>query len=725
MARFVGCAVGAVFLLLMAWSAFAAAPTARMETRAAPTESEYPRTHSPQAVWLSNVPLSKTIQLAAPSEFEFEKRTAASSEERRSVAFGRTTDAVASTVILAHRESAIRFLITSPSAIHLRVAITFSDSAQYRITAYRPGDESRAVSLLRKPSNSLDPLQTVWTPITDGEAQVIVVERISEASNDWSVSVPIVSHFDKALYRTQDLDLGNFGASAPCQVNIACVYQVAPTAMQSGLVDANFAVALMAFTKSNGLSYYCTGTLLNTASFPSPIFMTAFHCLSDAPSLASLTTIWFFNRVACQSGSPNPATAQVAGGATSIFGSQALDAALVLLNQMPPPLATYTGWDASTMPPDTFILAMHHPRGDVKKASFGTELGINASPIQFDIDLFPAGTFYVVSWQLGIVEPGSSGSGLLSFDPTTSHFYLRGTLTGGDATCSASGATTYYARLDNLYPYIQTALTQPLQPQPGNNYQGLWWRSPGGSESGWGINFAHQGDTIFASWFTYDLSGKGLWLVMTAPKIAANTYSGALYTTTGPAFNAVPFNPQQVVGTQVGSGTLTFGDANNGSLSYTVNGITQTKAITRQIFGPLPSCATATGSLAAATNYQDLWWATPAGSESGWGVNFTHQGDTIFVTWFTYDVDHTPMWLVVTAPKSATGVYSGTLYRTIGPAFNAVPFNPTAVMGTAVGTATLSFSDGNNASFAYTVNGISQTKAITREVFQNPGTVCQ
>jgi hypothetical protein len=83
------------------------------------------------------------------------------------------------------------------------------------------------------------------------------------------------------------------------------------------------------------------------------------------------------------------------------------------------------------------------------------------------------------------------------------------------------------------------------------------------------------------------------------------------------------------------------------------------------------------------------------------------------------------LWLVVTAPKSAIGVYSGTLYRTTGPAFNAVPFNPTAAMGTAVGTATLSFSDGNNASFAHTVNGISQTKAITREVFQNPGTVCQ
>ena len=26
--------------------------------------------------------------------------------------------------------------------------------------------------------------------------------------------------------------------------------------------------------------------------------------------------------------------------------------------------------------------------------------------------------------------------------------------------------------------------------------------------------------------------------------------------------------------------------------------------------------------------------------------------------------------------------------------------------------------------WAYTVNGVSQTKAITREVFTNPGTIC-
>jgi hypothetical protein len=254
----------------------------------------------------------------------------------------------------------------------------------------------------------------------------------------------------------------------------------------------------------------------------------------------------------------------------------------------------------------------------------------------------------------------------------------------------------------------------------------LWWNAPAGSESGWGINFAHQGDIIFASWFTYDLTGKGWWLTMTAPKTATNTYSGALITATGPAFDAIPFNPLQVVGTSVGTGTLTFTDTNNGMFDYTVNGVSQTKTITRQVFGPLPTCRFgALSDLGLATNYQDLWWNSPPGSESGWGINLTQQGTTIFATWFTYDHDHTPMWLVATMLNTAPATYAGTLYRTTGPAFNAVPFNPASVVATSVGTATLTFADGNTANFSYTVNGVSQTKPITREVFAPPGTVCQ
>ena len=165
-------------------------------------------------------------------------------------------------------------------------------------------------------------------------------------------------------------------------------------------------------------------------------------------------------------------------------------------------------------------------------------------------------------------------------------------------------------------------------------------------------------------------------------------------------------------------------DLNSGSFAYTVDGVMQNKSITRQIFGTLPTCATATGSLTAATNYTDLWWASPAGSEAGWGINLTHQSDTIFATWFTYDLNGSPMWLVATAPKTSPGVYSGALYRTTGLPFNAVPYVPNADIAAQVGTATFSFSDGNNATFAYMVNGVAQNKAITREVFNPPGTVC-
>ncbi len=258
------------------------------------------------------------------------------------------------------------------------------------------------------------------------------------------------------------------------------------------------------------------------------------------------------------------------------------------------------------------------------------------------------------------------------------------------------------------------------------NFQGLWWKSPAESESGWGINFAHQGDVIFASWFTYDATGKALWLVMTADKTAERTYTGTFFQTRGPAFNALPFSPSAVTANPVGSGTLTFSDAGSGSFAYTVNGISQTKAITRQVFGPLPVCTFgAQTNLALATNYQDLWWAAPAGVESGWGVNFTHQGDTIFATWFTYDLDGSPLWLSATVTKTGTGIYAGPLYRTTGPPFSAVPFLPSNIGVTAVGTLTLTFANGNAATFAYTVNGVTQSKPIMRQVFRAPGTVCQ
>ena len=148
------------------------------------------------------------------------------------------------------------------------------------------------------------------------------------------------------------------------------------------------------------------------------------------------------------------------------------------------------------------------------------------------------------------------------------------------------------------------------------------------------------------------------------------------------------------------------------------------------MFGPLPTCTFGGQSnLALATNYQGNWWSAGAG-ESGWGVYFTHQGDNLFASWFTYDSDGTPLWLSATASRTGNGIFSGTVYRTTGPAFNSVPFDPQAVGRTPVGSLTLTFANGNSARFDYTVtigNGatVTQSKLLTRLVFRTPGTVCQ
>jgi serine protease len=259
------------------------------------------------------------------------------------------------------------------------------------------------------------------------------------------------------------------------------------------------------------------------------------------------------------------------------------------------------------------------------------------------------------------------------------------------------------------------------------NYGGLWWNAPPGSEAGWGVSVAHQGDTIFATWFTYDAAGKAWWLSMTAPKVADRTYAGTLNATRGPAFSASPFDPNAVSVSPVGSATLTFDDVDNGSFAYTVNEVTQTKSITKQVFATAPTCTFGTQpTLAQATNYQDLWWKAPAGSEAGWGLSLTHQSDTIFAVWFSYDATHAPAWVFATTLRSAdSNSYAGTIYRATGPPFNAMPFDSSRIASAVAGSVVLTFIDGNNATFAYTLDDISQAKAITRQVFAAPGTTCQ
>lgn len=267
--------------------------------------------------------------------------------------------------------------------------------------------------------------------------------------------------------------------------------------------------------------------------------------------------------------------------------------------------------------------------------------------------------------------------------------------------------------------------TSQVAREYASSYQGLWWNA-GGTEPGWGLALSQQGDVIFAVWLNYDAAGKARWLSVAANRTGEGSYAGTLYETRGPAFSRASFDPANVQATAVGSATLAFDDANTGTFAYTVDGVSGTKAITRQAFGPPPLCALGAKPPADfATNYQDLWWAAPGGSESGWGLELIHQGDTIFAIWLTYDVDGTPLWLSGAASMTGPEVFAGTLYRTTGPAFAAMPFDPTKVNEAPVGTLKLTFADDNAGTFTYTVGSVTGSKPITRQVFGAPATRCQ
>ena len=302
---------------------------------------------------------------------------------------------------------------------------------------------------------------------------------------------------------------------------------------------------------------------------------------------------------------------------------------------------------------------------------------------------------------------------------------------------------TYYVA---VAPWIPTVLTPNGYSVSASfstattNYTSLWWG--GDPESGWGVNVNHQGNVIFATMFNYENAGlgvqnPGMWLAATLSRAGPNqSYSGELLRATGPAFNALPFTPITAVNaTRVGNLRIDFNGANSATLTYDVvgagtggNGTTITKTITRQAFATLPSCKFTGTDRTFATNFQDLWWNS---SESGWGINFTHQSDTIFATLFTYEPGagnfNKGMWLTATMPKQSADIYQGDLLRVTGSAFNAAPFVPLnpAVNAARAGNMRVQFTDGNTGTLTYDINGQQVTKAITRQVFDSFKTVCE
>ena len=598
--------------------------------------------------------------------------------------------------------------ITSVGASGLRAGIVVDalpEGAALRF--YAPGSEPVFSASAAEVTDTLsrnaaagdlgEDARTFWSPVVEGDTLAIELELPRDVPADAvRIAIPVLSHL---VASPRD---GFAKASSSCEIDAMC-------RQDAWSIESN-AVARIIFT-SAGSSFVCTGTLLadrDTASFI-PYFLTANHCVSSQTIASSVQAYWFWRATACNSG-VRGASQTTFGGGTLLYATTATDTAFMRLTAPPPAGVAYAGWIASAPTQGTAVTGIHNPAGELQKISSGNIASFwncaTSKPEEFSCTgSTPAlASFLGVSWRSGITEGGSSGSGIF----TDSGHYLVGQLFGGNGSCSAPG-TDFYGRFDLAY---SAALSQWLGTTSGStgvtpaaDFTDLWWNA---NESGWGLSLTQHAGALFGAWFVYDASGKSTWYVIPGGHWNTGTvFVGDVYATTGPDPTAANFDPTRVSRTKVGTATLRFSGTSQASFSYTVNGVSETRSLTRQPFG--------NGS-AVTNGFGDLWWNA---SESGWGLSLSQQGNTLFGVWYTYSADGSPAWYVIPGGTwTASDTYTGTLLRTASSGgYFGRPFDPSGVVRTDVGHVTLRFLDANTALMTYSLDGVFGIKQITRQPF--------
>jgi hypothetical protein len=267
------------------------------------------------------------------------------------------------------------------------------------------------------------------------------------------VAVPGLSH----LFASPSGDAGTpldreqpkIGESASCQVDVAC---------RPEYLEAGKSVARMSFVRY-GNAYLCTGTLLSeTSQGLTPYLLTANHCVDSQTVATTLETYWFYRNAGCgTAGALDPAAVERRGGAVLLYGNAANDATLLRLNLPAPAGAVFSGWSADTPVIGTPVASLSNPRGDLQKVSLGriTDNGVTCTPNFFTgtwscrTAAVSQGNATLVTFDSGVIEPGSSGSGL--FKTQGSSRYLVGHLTASEISCQKQSAPALYQRFDVSY----------------------------------------------------------------------------------------------------------------------------------------------------------------------------------------------------------------------------------------------------------------------------------
>jgi hypothetical protein len=279
-----------------------------------------------------------------------------------------------------------------------------------------------------------------WSPVVEGDTIALEIYLPSaKQQSHFSVRIPQISHLSLSVLDLQTKSLSDVSLSAACNIDVSCS-NANPT--------IRAATAKIVFT-DNGATYMCSGTLLNDREKSwIPYFITANHCINTMAAAKTVNSYWLFERATCGGGEPD-SVVQFTQGAELLATGTDSDFAFLQLKDAAiarTPGVHFAGWSAGTLQSSAEVFGIHHPRGDLKKWSHGTAMGL----AEYGDEVNGTGSHIEVIWSEGTTEGGSSGSAL--FDNKNR---FRGNLHGGYASCSKQSAPDWYGRFDITYPKVK------------------------------------------------------------------------------------------------------------------------------------------------------------------------------------------------------------------------------------------------------------------------------
>lgn len=237
--------------------------------------------------------------------------------------------------------------------------------------------------------------------------------------------------------------------AADCNLDVNCY---------ADWLNTKKSVAHIQFEETQGPeqgTFLCSGSLVSTRdnSFK-PYLLTAGHCIHDEDAARSLETFWGYESLGCNLGPPasrGTLNSQNGGHLLGWATIQKGDYSLVLLPDVPVGVV-FSGWDPQDPDIGTPLVGIHHPTGGYKRISFGHT--VPSVDLFVDNDFAPSGYYHDVLYDVGITQPGSSGSPLFSSPGVVVGMLTYGPAASPDVLC-AGGDFGGYAKFSNAYAALQ------------------------------------------------------------------------------------------------------------------------------------------------------------------------------------------------------------------------------------------------------------------------------